>query len=234
MLRRLETMILMTGYELPLRAIREQIASAVDLIVHTARLKDGSRKIVNITEVYGIDDDEILLQDIFAFQQTGIDETGRSRATSSRPGSGPTFMASSSRSGIELPPGEFGIPPEDPAKPDQRARGKGRWGGRTPSDDVDAAHPVGLGRAVQAGGMVYVSSIGPVDPETGQRRERRHQGPDPAVPEEPEGASSRRRAARSTRSSGRTGRCAIRPSSTSSTRSGRAGSPATRRSVRGR
>ena len=60
MLRRLETMVLMTGYELPLRAIRDQIASAVDLIVHTARLKDGSRKIVNITEVYGIDDDEIL------------------------------------------------------------------------------------------------------------------------------------------------------------------------------
>ena len=54
MLRRLETMVLMTGYDLPLRAIREQIASAVDLIVHTARLKDGSRKIINITEVYGM------------------------------------------------------------------------------------------------------------------------------------------------------------------------------------
>ena len=72
MLRRLETMVLMTGYELPLRAIRDQIASAVDLIVHTARLKDGSRKIVNITEVYGIDDDEILLQDIFEYEQTGV------------------------------------------------------------------------------------------------------------------------------------------------------------------
>src|SRR3954469_20208496 len=57
MLRRLETMVLMTGYSLPLRAIREQMASAVDLIVHTTRLKDGSRKIVNITEVYGIEDD---------------------------------------------------------------------------------------------------------------------------------------------------------------------------------
>ncbi len=72
MLRRLETMVLMAGYELPLRAIREQIASAVDLIVHTARLKDGSRKVVNITEVYGIEDDEILTQDIFAFEQTGV------------------------------------------------------------------------------------------------------------------------------------------------------------------
>src|SRR5207248_11715002 len=73
MLRRLETMILMTGYELPLRAIREQVASAVDLIVHTARLRDGTRKIVNITEVYGIDADEILLQDIFAFEQTAFE-----------------------------------------------------------------------------------------------------------------------------------------------------------------
>src|SRR5262245_39231730 len=72
MLRRLETMVLMTGYELPLRAIREQISSAVDLIVHTARLKDGTRKVVNITEVYGIEDDEILTQDIFAYQQTGV------------------------------------------------------------------------------------------------------------------------------------------------------------------
>ena len=91
MLRRLETMVLMTGYDLPLRAIREQIASAVDLIVHTARLKDGTRKVINITEVYGIEDDEILTQDIFAFQQTGV-ATARSRATSSPTGIRPTFM----------------------------------------------------------------------------------------------------------------------------------------------
>ena len=74
MLRRLETMVLMTGYELPLRAIREQIASAVDIIVHTARLKDGSRRITNITEIYGIEEDEILTQDIFAFEQTGFED----------------------------------------------------------------------------------------------------------------------------------------------------------------
>ena len=72
MLRRLETMILMTGYELPLRAIREQIASAVDVIVHTARLRDGSRKIVSITEVLGTEDDDILTQEIFSFVQTGF------------------------------------------------------------------------------------------------------------------------------------------------------------------
>ena len=77
MLRRLETMVLMTGYQMPLRAIREQIASAVDLIVHTARLKDGTRKIISMTEIYGIEDDEILTQDIFEFEQTGVREDGK-------------------------------------------------------------------------------------------------------------------------------------------------------------
>ena len=86
MLRRLETMILMTGYEMPLRAIREQIATAVDVIVHTARLKDGQRKIVNITEVYGIEDDQILTQDIFTFVQTDS-ATARSWGPCSRPAS---------------------------------------------------------------------------------------------------------------------------------------------------
>src|SRR5947208_842184 len=91
MLRRLETMILMTGYELPLRAIREQIASAVDLIVHTARLRDGTRKIVNITEVYGIDDDEIQTQDVFAFEQTAFRD-GRVEGELKPTGIRPTFM----------------------------------------------------------------------------------------------------------------------------------------------
>jgi pilus assembly protein CpaF len=167
MLRRLETMILMTGYELPLRAIREQIASAVDLIVHTARLRDGSRKIVNITEVYGIDDDEILLQDIFAFNQTGIHE-GRVEGSLDPTGIRPTFMSKFKSSGVTLPPGEFGIPPEDPNAPRQAHAGKGRWGGES-SGQADSVRPtVGLGRAVTAGGMVYVSSMGPVDPDTGQ------------------------------------------------------------------
>ena len=77
MLRRLETMILMTGYELPMRAIREQIASAVDVIVHTARLRDGSRKITSITEVYGVEDDDILTHEIFKYEQTGVDGNGK-------------------------------------------------------------------------------------------------------------------------------------------------------------
>ena len=166
MLRRLETMILMTGYELPLRAIREQIASAVDLIVHTARLKDGSRKIVNITEVYGIDDDEILMQDIFTYEQTGVRE-GRVEGALNPTGIRPTFMSVFKASGVELPPGEFGIPPDDPTKPSV-AKGKGRFGGGETNPLADAARPLlGLGKAVTAGGMVYVSSIGPIDPETG-------------------------------------------------------------------
>jgi pilus assembly protein CpaF len=165
MLRRLETMVLMTGYELPLRAIREQIASAVDLIVHTARLKDGSRKIINITEVFGIDDDEILTQDIFAFEQTGFRD-GKIQGSLKPTGTRPTFMRRFKASGIELPPGDFGIPAEDPTKPAQQ--GKNRWvAGDTILPAAGAAPAVGQGRAVLAGGMIYISSIGPIKPDTG-------------------------------------------------------------------
>lgn len=89
MLSRLETMVLMAGMDLPVRAIREQMASAIDLIVQQARLRDGSRKIVNITEVVGMEGDVITLQDIFRFEGGGFDERGRlkgeARATGVRP-----------------------------------------------------------------------------------------------------------------------------------------------------
>jgi pilus assembly protein CpaF len=164
MLRRLETMILMTGYELPLRAIREQIASAVDLIVHTARLKDGSRKIVNITEVYGMEDDEVLTQDIFAFEQTDFRDGrvyGELRPTNTRP----TFMPVFKANGVDLPPGDFGIPAENPARP--TPAGKGRWMDGTSSQALASRRlDFGLGKVVRAGGMLYVSAIGPVNPET--------------------------------------------------------------------
>jgi len=166
MLRRLETMILMTGYELPMRAIREQIASAVDLIVHTARLRDGSRKIVSITEVYGVEDDDILTQEIFTFEQTGMVNDkieGRLKPTGIRP----TFMPMFALRGVELPPGEYGIPPHDPNR--MSTRGKARWGiPRTSDAPTRSAAEVGKGRAVTAGGMVYVSAIGPIKPETGE------------------------------------------------------------------
>ena len=88
MLSRLETMVLMAGVDLPLRAIREQIASAVDLIVQQTRLKDGTRRIVNITEVQGMEGDVIVMQDVFVFEQTGVVEgkiQGRLKPTGIRP-----------------------------------------------------------------------------------------------------------------------------------------------------
>jgi pilus assembly protein CpaF len=109
MLSRLETMVLMAGMDLPLRAIREQIASAVDLIVHQNRLKDGSRKIVNITEVQGMEGDVIVMQDIFVFEQTNVVEgkiQGKLRPTGIRP----KFVEKFEVAGIHLPPNVFGSP----------------------------------------------------------------------------------------------------------------------------
>ena len=109
MLSRLETMVLMAGMDLPLRAIREQIASAVDLIVHQNRLKDGTRKITNITEVQGMEGDVIVMQDIFVFEQTGVVEgkiQGRLRPTGIRP----KFVEKFEVAGINLPPNVFGSP----------------------------------------------------------------------------------------------------------------------------
>jgi pilus assembly protein CpaF len=108
MLARLETMVLMAGVDLPLRAIREQIASAVDLIVHQNRLKDGSRKITSITEVQGMEGDVIVMQDVFAFEQTGVVEgkiQGRLKPTGIRP----KFSEKFEVMGIHLPPGLFGF-----------------------------------------------------------------------------------------------------------------------------
>jgi pilus assembly protein CpaF len=108
MLARLETMVLMAGVDLPLRAIREQIASAVDLIVQQSRLKDGTRKIVNITEVQGMEGDVIVMQDVFVFEQTGVVEgriQGRLKATGIRP----RFVEKFEVMGIRLPPGLFGF-----------------------------------------------------------------------------------------------------------------------------
>ncbi|HET9877745.1 MAG TPA: ATPase, T2SS/T4P/T4SS family [Candidatus Limnocylindria bacterium] len=109
MLSRLETMVLMAGMDLPLRAIREQIASAVDLIVHQNRLKDGTRKIVAITEVQGMEGDVIVMQDIFVFEQTGVQEgkiVGRLKPTGIRP----KFVEKFETAGIHLPPNVFGSP----------------------------------------------------------------------------------------------------------------------------
>jgi pilus assembly protein CpaF len=108
MLSRLETMVLMAGVDLPLRAIREQVSSAVDLIVQQSRLKDGTRKIVNITEVQGMEGDVIVMQDVFVFEQTGVVEgkiQGRLKPTGIRP----KFVEKFEVMGINLPAGLFGF-----------------------------------------------------------------------------------------------------------------------------
>ncbi|WP_026369707.1 CpaF family protein [Kallotenue papyrolyticum] len=105
---RIETMCLMAGMDLPIRAIREQTASAVDLIVQQARLKDGSRKIVNITEVLGMEGEMVQLQDIFVFEQTGVDENGKIVGRLRPTGVRPRFLEKFEASGIYLPPGIFG------------------------------------------------------------------------------------------------------------------------------
>ena len=106
-LARLETMVLMAGVDLPVRAIREQIASAVDVIVHQSRLKDGSRKITYVTEVQGMEGDVIVLQDIFEYEQTGV-ENGRVVGRLKPTGIRPKFMTQFETSNIYLPPNIFG------------------------------------------------------------------------------------------------------------------------------
>jgi pilus assembly protein CpaF len=107
-LSRLETMVLMSGMELPHRAIREQIASALDLVVHTDRMRDGTRKVVSISEVQGMEGDVITMSEIFRFEQTSIEDgkvIGRLRPTGLRP----KFMYKIREAGIMLPPSIFGI-----------------------------------------------------------------------------------------------------------------------------
>ncbi len=107
-LSRLETMTLMAGMDLPSRAIREQISSAIDLIVHQSRMRDGTRKVTHITEVSGMEGEVITLTDLFVYEQTGIEDgriVGRLRPTGLRP----KFMDKIEASGIHLPPAIFGI-----------------------------------------------------------------------------------------------------------------------------
>lgn len=107
-LSRLETMTLMAGMDLPVRAIREQVSSAIDMIIHEERMRDGSRKITNITEVSGMEGEVITTTDLFVFEQTGIENgkvLGRMRPTGLRP----KFMEKIEASGIHLPPSIFGV-----------------------------------------------------------------------------------------------------------------------------
>jgi pilus assembly protein CpaF len=106
-LTRLETMCLMAGLDIPLMVIRRQIASAVDLIVHQARLRDGSRKIVNITEVQGMEGEVVVMQDIFAFQEQGVAEDGKVLGEMVPSGMRPRFSPRLEKAGFSLPPEMF-------------------------------------------------------------------------------------------------------------------------------
>jgi len=104
---RLETMVLMAGAELPSRAIREQIGSAVQVVVHQSRLRDGTRKIVSITEVMGADEDGVHMQELFAFKQKGVDEDGHVIGAYAPSGVLPTFLEHLTTSGEGVPESIF-------------------------------------------------------------------------------------------------------------------------------
>jgi pilus assembly protein CpaF len=103
-LARMETMVLMAGMDLPARAIREQTASAIDLIVHQSRLKDGTRRLTHITEVCGMEGDVVTLQDLFTFDfAAGVDAAGRFRGTLTSTGLRPQFLEQLAERGVTLP-----------------------------------------------------------------------------------------------------------------------------------
>jgi pilus assembly protein CpaF len=114
-LSRVETMTMMAGMELPIRAIREQVSAAIDLMVHQDRMRDGSRKVVNITEVTGMEGNVITTTDIFTFEQTGL-ENGRVVGELRPTGLRPKFMERIEASGIHLPPSIFGLGRKAPTR----------------------------------------------------------------------------------------------------------------------
>ena len=103
MVSRMETMVLMAGMELPVRAIREQISSAIDLVIQQSRLRDGSRKITHLTEIQGMEGDVITMQDIFIFDQTGRDANGKILGRFKPTGIRPKFVEKLLANGIKLP-----------------------------------------------------------------------------------------------------------------------------------
>jgi pilus assembly protein CpaF len=102
-LSRVETMVLMSGLSLPMRAMRDYIASALNLVIQLARLSDGTRKLVRVTEIVGMEEDVVTTQDIFVFEQEGIDKDGRVRGFHRATGVRPRFSERLERAGIHLP-----------------------------------------------------------------------------------------------------------------------------------
>ena len=100
---RLETMIMMSGFEMPIKAMRQQISSAVHLIVQTNRLQGGPRRVTHITEIAGMEEETVVMQDIFRYVQEGVDEAGRARGRFESTGIRPIFMERLESAGIRLP-----------------------------------------------------------------------------------------------------------------------------------
>jgi pilus assembly protein CpaF len=111
-LSRIETMVLMAGFDLPVRAIREQIASAIHLVIHIARLRDGSRRVTHVTEVGGMVGDQVELRDLFLFDYgMGLDEEGRYLGRLKATGRRPEFLDHLLDIGIEVPADAFDAEP---------------------------------------------------------------------------------------------------------------------------
>jgi len=104
---RLETLVMMAGFELPMKAIRQQIAGAVDVIIQANRLQGGPRRITHITEVVGMEQETVVLQDIYKYQQEGIDESGKAFGHFECTGVRPTFMPKLEAAGVRLPASAF-------------------------------------------------------------------------------------------------------------------------------
>src|SRR5882724_5340166 len=104
---RVETMIMMSGIELPLKAMRQQLAAAVDLIIQANRLQGGPRKITSITEIVGMEQDTVVMQDIYRYVQTGVNESGRAIGKFEATGIRPTFMDRLESAGVRLPASAF-------------------------------------------------------------------------------------------------------------------------------
>jgi pilus assembly protein CpaF len=115
-------MVLMAGYDLPVRAIRQQVSSALDLIVHLARVRDGTRRVLNISEVLRMESDVITLQDIFTFQQQQITGDGKVIGRLTATGLRPSFLEQFDRYGVAMESSVFnGKPPAKPTPMRKRA-----------------------------------------------------------------------------------------------------------------
>jgi pilus assembly protein CpaF len=106
-LSRLETMIMMAGFDLPLKAMRTQIASAIDMVVQASRLQGGARKVTAITEIVGMEQDTVVMQDIYRYDKDGVDENGRAYGKFIATGIRPGFMSRLEQAGVRLPSSAF-------------------------------------------------------------------------------------------------------------------------------